>query len=190
MKAFVVIAILALSASALEFDRPCRDTVEAKENFSPAFYTGTWFELYNSLDQGGLCIEHHYTRRGIQQVFDVERVGFVTDIGFLRETGIASVAFPEETPMRAIFNATVTRITGGTINYTYRIVATDYTNYAVIWSCTDLPDNRSQEEGAILGRSIQLNEASYTKVDAILESVDLNREDFRFISHQPEDCDF
>ncbi|KAG5683963.1 hypothetical protein PVAND_013218 [Polypedilum vanderplanki] len=190
MKFFIgILALLVCSVSALEFDRPCRDTVAAKENFSPAFYTGNWFELYNSLDQGNAdCIDHHYTRRGLQQVFDVERIGFVEGLGFLREAGVASVAFPNETPMRAIFNATITRITGGTINYNYRVVATDYTNYAVVWSCTDLPNNRSQEEGAILGRQIQLNEASYTKVDAILESVELNREDFRFIDHSPERC--
>ncbi|KAG5683962.1 hypothetical protein PVAND_013217 [Polypedilum vanderplanki] len=193
MKLFIgTLALLVCSVSALIFDRPCRDTVAAKDNFSPAFYTGTWFELYNSLDQGNAdCIDHHYTRRGLQQVFDVERVGFVQERGFLRETGVAAVAFPEETPMRAIFNATLLRVDDEEETaYSYRVVATDYTNYAVTWSCIDLPDNRSQEEGAILGRQTQLNEASYVKVDAILESVGLNREDFRFISHQPEDCDF
>jgi hypothetical protein len=125
MKAFIaVVALLACSASALEFDRPCRTDVQAKERFSPAFYTGTWFELYNSIDQGAECIDHHYTRRGIQQVFDVDRVGFITGLGLLRESGVAAISDPTAEHLTAIFNATLNRITGQVVAYNYRIVAT------------------------------------------------------------------
>lgn len=62
---------------------------------------------------------------------------------------------------------------------------TDYTNYSVIWSCQDIAGNRSREEGSILGRGVQLNAASYVKVDALLESIGLERNDFRFVLHDP-----
>ncbi|KAL7027079.1 hypothetical protein ACKWTF_005294 [Chironomus riparius] len=185
---YLILALCVSFTLGLEFDRPCRTDVSAKENFSPAFYTGIWFELYNSLEQGfAECIDHHYTRRGLQQVFDVERTGRMDGV-MVRETGIVRVAFPEETPMRAIFNGTINRITGEVIPYFYRIYATDYTNYAIVWSCIDLENNRSREEGQIVGRQTQLTPAVYAKVDALLEEIGLNREDFRFILHTPEAC--
>ena len=42
----------------------------------------------------------------------------------MRETATVRVAFPDEEPMRAIFNGTVNRITGEVIEYDYRIHAT------------------------------------------------------------------
>lgn len=111
--------------------------------------------------------------------------------------------------MRAIFNGTVNRINGEVQEYRYQVYATgekknnflmnekyllinflwffkDYTNYAIIWSCIDLPENRSMEEGAIIGRQTQLSPAVYGKVDALLTELDLNREEFRFIEHTDE----
>jgi len=59
----------------------------------------------------------------LQQVFDVERTGWMGGFN-IRETGVVSVAFPDETPMRAILNGTINRITGEVITYNYRIYAT------------------------------------------------------------------
>lgn len=42
----------------------------------------------------------------------------------MREAGITRLAFPNETPLRALFNGTIDRIIGGTVDYTYRIYAT------------------------------------------------------------------
>ncbi|XP_070502362.1 apolipoprotein D-like [Chironomus tepperi] len=185
---YLILALCFGFTLGLEFDRPCRSDVPAKENFSPAFYTGIWFELYNSLEQGfAECIDHHYTRRGLQQVFDVDRTG-VLNGNRVRETAIVRVAFPDESPMRAILNGTINRINGEVIEYNYRIYATDYTNYAIVWSCTELENNRSREEGSVIGRQTQLTPAVYSKVDALLEEIGLNREDFRFIDHTPEAC--
>jgi hypothetical protein len=68
------------------------------------------------------CIDHHYTRRGLQQVFDVERTGIFRG-SYMRELSIVRVAFPDESPMRALLNGTVDRVTGGSIEYFYRIHA-------------------------------------------------------------------
>lgn len=62
----------------------------------------------------------------------------------------------------------------------------DYTNYALAWSCTDLPNDRSREEVGIMGRKRNLSETVYRKVDALLAEIDLNRADFRFILHDEE----
>ncbi|XP_070502127.1 apolipoprotein D-like [Chironomus tepperi] len=185
---YLILALCVSFTLGLEFDRPCREDVPAKENFSPAFYTGIWFELYNSVNQTGAeCIDHHYTRRGLQQVFDVDRTGIMNGQR-LRETAVVRVVNPDEVPMRAILRGTINRINGEVIEYNYRIYATDYTNYAIVWSCTDLENNRSREEGSVIGRQTQLTPAVYAKVDALLEEIGLNREDFRFIEHTPEAC--
>lgn len=106
-------------------------------------------------------------------------------------------------------NGTVYRVDGEMQFYNYRIFATgkfmifsfrflwtmsslknfttkDYTNYAIIWSCFDLPDDRSMEEGAIIGRQIELTPAIYSKIDALLGELGLNRTDFRPILHTDE----
>jgi hypothetical protein len=101
-------------------------------------------------------------------------------------TGVVHIAFPDETPLRAIFNATLERVIGGEIEYTYRVIATDYTNYSVMWSCTDLPDNRSVEEGVVISRGTALSASSYAKIDAILLDIGLVREDFRLVEHTVE----
>jgi len=41
----------------------------------------------------------------------------------MRELSIVRVAFPNESPMRALLNGTVERVTGGSIEYFYRIHA-------------------------------------------------------------------
>ena len=143
---YLILALCVSFTLGLEFDRPCREDVSAKENFSPAFvslvvvflesvnnlknspnknqYTGIWFELYNSINQSTVeCIDHHYTRRGLQQVFDVERTGFIGTTP-LRETAVVRVVNPDETPMRAILRGTINRITGEVVEYNYRIHAT------------------------------------------------------------------
>lgn len=51
MRYLVVIFGLFLSCSmGIEFDRPCRDTVPAKENFSPAFVSWMNFAEFNLLE--------------------------------------------------------------------------------------------------------------------------------------------
>ncbi|KAL7028202.1 hypothetical protein ACKWTF_005751 [Chironomus riparius] len=190
MKSLVILFALFCSAFGfVEFDHPCRDTVPAKENFSPAFFTGIWFEVLHSLNGEDAdmvqCIDHHYTRRGLQQVFDVERTGIFRGTR-MAENSIVRVAFPDESPMRALLNGTVERVTGGSIEYFYRIHASDYTNYAIIWSCTELPNSRSREEISVLGRSISLSESVYIKVGALLEDIGLQDHLFRYILHSPE----
>lgn len=145
MKYFVVFALLVCGALCIEFDRPCRDDVDAKENFSVAFvrffffdnlfyrktliininlqYTGTWYEIQNSFTILDQCVEHHYTRRLLLNAFEVERV-HVIDGDFFFTNREVFLAFPDETPLRAIFNATIANDDGDDYNYNYRVVAT------------------------------------------------------------------
>lgn len=38
----------------------------------------------------------------------------------------------------------------------YWVMGTDYANYAVIWSCFNLPDNRSNESAWVISRTPQV----------------------------------
>lgn len=127
IKNAILIFALICGALAVERDHPCREDVPPKENFLPAAYTGIWYEIQRSDDDGADCLVHHYTRIANISAFDVARDGRFNGIEH-RETGQAWVAFPDEEPMRAVFNATVNRVTGQPIQYNYRIHATDYSN--------------------------------------------------------------
>lgn len=59
---------------------------------------------------------------------------------------------PEDNILLARFNATLNRVDGELHEYTYQIVHSDYSNYAIVWSCENIDGGeRSREEGAILG---------------------------------------
>ena len=123
IKNVILISALICGAYLVEFDRPCRTDVPAKDNFLPAAYTGIWYEIQRSDDNGADCLIHHYTRRANLSAFDVVRDG-VFNRTHHRETGEAWVAFPDEVPMRAKLNATVNRVTGQRLTYNYLIHAT------------------------------------------------------------------
>jgi retinol-binding protein 4 len=185
MKYFIALVVLVGSIQAVIFDRPCRTTVEAKSNFLAIVYTGTWYELQTSDTENiADCIMHHYTQRPILGGFDVIRDGFFNDI-WHHETGSAQFAFPDATPLLGKFNATVNRVIGGPIFYNYQVVASDYSNYAITWSCTDLPNGQSREEGAILSRTTNFTAAVDQKVSDIIRNLGFDRSDFRTITHEP-----
>jgi retinol-binding protein 4 len=185
MKLLLLAAVLLASSQAVIFDRPCRTTVEAKSNFLAIVYTGTWLELQTTdAENTAQCIVHHYTQRPVLGGFDVIRDGFAND-RWHHETGSAQFAFPDETPLLGKFNATIDRVIGGPIFYNYQVVASDYSNYAITWSCTNLPNGQSREEGAILSRTTNFTAAVDQKVTDIISNLGFDRSEFRTIGHSP-----
>lgn len=187
----IFILCIASTFGFVEFDHPCRETVRPKENFSTLFYNGVWFEILHSLngDDDDLvqCVDHRYTRRPGQHIFSVERFGVFRET-FITENSVVSAAHPDETPLRGLFNGTIERVNGGNINYFYRIHATDYTNYAIAWSCTELRNNRSREEISVLSRGTSLTAAVFEKVGALLQEIGYQDHVFRYIVHSPDTC--
>jgi hypothetical protein len=122
IKNIIVIFALICGAFSLEFDHPCRTDVPAKTNFLPAAYTGIWYEIQRSDDDGANCLIHHYTRVASLYGFDVVRDGRFAGVDH-RETGQAWIAFPEEENIRGKFNATINRVTGLPITYHYQVYA-------------------------------------------------------------------
>lgn len=120
----LTLAFFITIATCLEFDRPCRTDVSAKENFLKSAYTGVWYEIQRTDDEGADCLIHHYTSSPrANNTYDVVRDGRFNGAP-VRETGTAALAFPDETPLLAKFNATIDRITGGSIFYNYQVHAT------------------------------------------------------------------
>lgn len=90
---------------------------------------------------------------------------------------------PDADPVLAIFNATLDRLDGETHEYVYQVVHSDYSNYAITWSCENLEGGRSREEGAILGRTTTFSTRVNSTVNFLIESMGFNRDDFRSIDH-------
>ena len=66
---------------------------------------------------------YRYSRRGIQELFDVDR-SFIFDHVFYEQYTNVSVTNPEEVPMRAYLNGTAVYPDGTVNEYNYQIYAT------------------------------------------------------------------
>lgn len=105
---------------------------------------------------------------------------------YYHEEGTAILSDPDATPILAILNATLLRVDEEVHEYVYQIVHSDYSNYAITWSCENLEGGRSREEGAILGRTTVLSTRVNNTVNFLLGTMGFNRDDFRTIDHSFE----
>lgn len=108
----------------IEFDHPCRSDVPAKENFLAIVYEGIWYINQRSDVAGPECLTHRYTRIVNKTLSFNHLEEGVLDGAPFRETGIAVIAHPDVTPIRAIFNATVDQNEGSPIEFQYQVIAT------------------------------------------------------------------
>jgi hypothetical protein len=121
-KFILIISTLFCGVQLIEFDHPCHEFEEipVKGNFGTLFYEGVWYPIERTDLEGPHCLIHRYTRR-----FNTTLSFYHQEEGKLlgepvRTEGIASIAFPEETPLRAIFNATIEE---PSFEFQYQVVA-------------------------------------------------------------------
>lgn len=144
-----------------------------------------WYEIQRTDEPQADCITHHYTINIQEEGFNVIRDGLFEGVYF-HEEGTAVIADPEASPVLAIFNATLSRLDDEIHEYVYQIVHSDYSNYAITWSCENLEGGRSREEGAILGRTTVFSSRVNTTVNFLVEEMGFIRDDFRTIDHSFE----
>ena len=54
-------------------------------------------------------------------------------------------------------------------NSIQQIIATDYFQYSVMWSCLDLDDDQSIESFWVLSRSLQISTSIRARVDGLID---------------------
>ncbi|XP_014356032.2 bilin-binding protein [Papilio machaon] len=164
MHRLCLFALIAVASADVIFDGPC-PTVKPKENFDFSAYQGTWYEIArypNAGEEGtrGKCTVAEYTVFG--------------DSGKVRNShvvdGIQSFIDGDLTlvgPARVMLTYTF----GGLSKNSYlTVLDTDYTNYAIGYSCKYFPDgNNHQVFSWIKSRSPTLDAYSRAIIDEYLK---------------------
>lgn len=188
---FIAIAVLLVaSAQAVRFDRPCRlaeMSPRVKQNFNVGAYTGLWYEIKSYTTQGQLpldCVEARYSALPDGGV-EVLNTGWSTSGRQVRLTGRADLSQEGISTNRAKLE--VLFLLQGRTPSIYWVMGTDYTNYAVVWSCANLPLNNSQETFWVLSRTTNPSPSTQANIDrvlaendAVLDALRVNNQDINF----------
>ncbi|XP_052744153.1 uncharacterized protein LOC112046433 [Bicyclus anynana] len=163
----------------------CNQTMAVVENFNVSSFMGEWFEIssYFTANQLGACSRAKYT---------------LTEDGVAVENSQVVNETLEIIPGRAILTTTdesarllVTLEIRPTVfvDSPLWILATDYENYAVSYTCIDLANNQKQVNAWILSRSRQLTHEAQTAVNEVIRSeVELNKRFFVEADQSDEAC--
>ncbi|XP_045776254.1 uncharacterized protein LOC123874798 [Maniola jurtina] len=154
------------------FPGQCSDSVvQAVPNFNFNSFQGTWNEIqaYPKEQQPGQCVSHAFTATNTG--YNLITTG-VIDQSLSTANNIVTRSLNDNS---AQFNITI-RTPNGDVTMPYWILSTDYTNYALAYSCVDLnPDFRAVYSWK-LSRTKQLSQSSVTAINRIIESVNVLQE--------------
>ncbi|KAG5681844.1 hypothetical protein PVAND_011252 [Polypedilum vanderplanki] len=173
MKIFIaILAVICFSQAQEFFDRPCRTPEElgVKTGFLPNFYTGIWFEIerYEQRFQVDAdCVRAEYTFNADGSIRVGNSAFRISTEESLEDVGRAVLSFPDEIPLRAMLNVT---FGGDLINRSnYWVLSTDYSDYAFVVSCINLPASRSSESYWLLSRSTTISTAARNRANDLIE---------------------
>lgn len=79
------------------------------------------------------------------------------------------ISFPNEVPIRGLYNVTAPDYNPNTPVSNYWILKTDYTNYAVVANCRELSDDTHREAFWFLSRTYPPTAASRHEADQIID---------------------
>lgn len=186
----LVVALFGVAQASVDYDRPCRlaeMSPRVKTGFQVAAYLGTWYETsrYEAVNQTDFdCVMARYTAN-LDGSVQVRNSGYFQN-RFIEFVGRADLAFPNQTPLPAKLNVAFVEnrkshqesCTDAQFNVFFRQLeppaiywglSTDYINYAVVWSCSELANSRSREQLWILSRTPELGATQSARVEQIID---------------------
>ncbi len=155
VKLLCAMALLAGSASAVQLGG-CRTKPPAVKTFDASQFVGNWYEIYRSSDiafETGICNTASYAATGENEI-SITNNEYVNGAQS-QALGTALCSKLGDARCHASFNWL-----DATHGSNYWVTSTDYTNYAVIYSCTEyLSGVLSSEYYWIFSRSSSMSSA-------------------------------
>nr|WFP52431.1 polycalin [Plutella xylostella] len=164
------------------FPGKCDQDIAAEPNFQAERFAGQWFETeaYPKEFQPGQCIKHNFTQAtggySLQSSHVLDQ--FLTSTSATVTSTDGSAKF------------TIAGQTGAQNPFPFWILKTDYTNYALAYSCVDLEDDRRAVYSWKLSRSKTPTSESTTAIAAAIEPIDVLRQDYFEDVYQTDDACF
>uniref|UniRef100_A0A2A4JUN1 Lipocalin/cytosolic fatty-acid binding domain-containing protein n=1 Tax=Heliothis virescens TaxID=7102 RepID=A0A2A4JUN1_HELVI len=152
------------------FPGQCDDSIAAVPDFDMSRFQGTWYEIeaYPKDNQPGQCINHLYTSSGTNTL-NLESSN-VFDL-FLSTTSSNVRYDTTDGSGRLIISMPLSH--GPVIDISYWILSTDYTDYALAYSCANIDSNYREVYSVKLSRTKQLTQEARTAISNAMESIDV-----------------
>ncbi|CAH2094770.1 unnamed protein product [Euphydryas editha] len=170
---------------AIELIGPCDESINAKANFSVADYLGEWYEIasYPQAFQEGTCARAQYSLgTGSVNVFNTQVINRTLDV----QTATAVVA---STDGSGLLNVTFQLSNGVTNVVNYYVLETDYTSFALVYSCRNLPNGGRQVSSWQLSRSTTMPAQALPIINNLIENTQgLNQNYYQLTDQSPEAC--
>ncbi|XP_045777015.1 uncharacterized protein LOC123875308 [Maniola jurtina] len=163
----------------------CDPNMPVVQNFNVPAFLGEWIGIssYYSANQLGACGRAKYT---LSESAVVVENSMVVNQKLEVIRGRAVVNTPDGSARLLV---TLEVRPGVFVDSPLWVLATDYTNYAVSYTCLNLPNNQKQVNAWILSRTRQLTNAAQLDVDRVISSeVDLNKRYFIEADQSEQSC--
>ncbi|XP_077300022.1 apolipoprotein D-like [Arctopsyche grandis] len=163
---FFVLLLSYSSIEALNVNGTCSPTVSVVTNFDVPKYTGLWYELYRYEQAFQLamdCVTANYTQTATGVI--VDNKGVINQKLF-QLVGNATLAPTLTGEAKLIVNFPSNQTTGSN----YWVIDTDYDNYALVYSCTQLAPNMTSLSSWILSRKMNIDMKYLVKIVEKVES--------------------
>ncbi|GBP77574.1 Apolipoprotein D [Eumeta japonica] len=182
----VPIAVLLLASSALGQSiqqGQCNGAIPAQTNLIISMINGTWnqIERVNNDKEVGQCSSTEYV------VVNTDTIQVIN-----REVVDRTESFRNGTATRSSGDASGRFIVTyeGNIDHPYWILATDYANYALVYSCMNLNNTTREVYAWKFSRTTALSATDLTQINSVISLYpELSNASFTTVSHSTEACD-
>ena len=163
---------------------------EPLEDFSAEDFTGVWYEMERDVNfrpSSGDCVTAQYELRDGQDGVSVTNNEVVDgERNFIEGYALVSSFFPGQ--LGVFF--------GGDFGASYRVVDTDYTDYAIIYSCEQLGPFAYDLSWLLTRSRIEETDAAYTTLHDTVDPIydeklpDYERATLMQVTDQGSDCTY
>ncbi|EFC49998.1 predicted protein [Naegleria gruberi] len=166
----------------------CKDTIKAMENFQLAQFTGNWLEIakYRNYYERGVCQKIDFTINPNNTTQILVNASEYRK-GSSRSMNATASAISSDTPAQWILSVNVTRkckkkLIHYTIETPLMVLDTDYSNYAILYSCKNTKFELFHKEYLwILGRRIDsISETMMNDLFNKLKDLEISRKYIMF----------